>query len=107
VTGPAIHATIGEDTPRVRRSDPETSHEAADVTNVEASIGAVLDTLTQYGPHCDWRLHDLMLGLGYNYTPERVRTARAALRDRGLVRATGNSDVTPTGRRTTIWAVTA
>lgn len=103
---PAIHTTFGGDSPRVRRTDPETSHEAADLNDVNASIGAVLDTLTQYGPLADHELHTLMESLGYRYTAERVRTARAALVQKVRVEFTGDHRMTPRNRRTRVWAVT-
>jgi hypothetical protein len=102
---PAIHSTFGGDAARARRTDPETSHEAADLNDVNASIGAVLDTLTQYGPLADHELHTLMESLGYPYTPERVRTARAALVQRARVVHTGDYRMTPRNRRTRVWAV--
>jgi hypothetical protein len=104
-TVPAIHSTFGHDTARARRTDPVQSHEAADLNDVSASIGAVLDTLTQYGPKADHELHSLMLTLGYFYTAERVRTARAALVKKGRVQFTGDVTFTPHARRTRVWAV--
>lgn len=102
---PAIHTTFGKDTARVRRSDPETSHEAADLSDTSNSIGAVLDTLRQYGPLADHELSALMESLGYFYTPERVRTARCALEKVRKVEHTGDFRMTPRGRRTRVWAV--
>jgi hypothetical protein len=102
---PAIHAAIDLDEARVRMSDPETSHEAADLNDVAHSIGAVLDTLDQYGPKADHELHGLMSSLGYPYTPERVRTARKALEKRGRVEFAGYWRLTPRGRRTRVWQV--
>ena len=103
MTVPMIGATFGIDTPRTRRTDPTTSHEAADLTDVNASAGAVLDTLTQYGPKADFELHALMVSLGYPYTPERVRTARSALHHAGRVVPTAAYRLTPSNRRTQVW----
>lgn len=103
VTTPPIHATFGRDSARTRRSNPSTSHEAADLNDVNASIGAVLDTLRQYGPMHDEKLHALMQSLGYPYTPERVRTARKALLDLGKVESMGDKALTTRGRRTIVW----
>jgi hypothetical protein len=105
MSAPAIHAAIDLDEARVRRFDPETSHEAADLSDVNRSIGAVLDTLEQYGPKADHELHGLMEGLGYPYTPERVRTARKSLEKRGRVEFAGFWRLTPRGRRTRVWQV--
>lgn len=102
---PAIHTTFAEDTPRVRRNDPDTSHEAADLSDTDNSIGAVLDTLRQYGPKADHELHSLMESLGYFYTPERIRTARAALTRLEKVHHNGEFRLTPRQRRTRVWAV--
>lgn len=102
---PTIGSTFGKDTARARRRDPETSHEAADLNDVNASIGAALDTLTQYGPQADHELHALMESLGYLYTPERIRTARAALVQRGRVEWTGEHHKTAHGRKTRVWRV--
>ncbi len=96
---------MNDDTARTRRTDPLTSHEAADLNDVTASIGAVLDTLTQYGPKADHELHELMEYLGYPYTGQRIRTARASLVDRGLVRDAGYFHLTRRGRRTVVWEV--
>lgn len=102
---PMIGVTFGDDTPRVRLTDPETAHEAADTNDVSASIGAVLDTLKQYGPQSDGDLHALMLTLGHKYTEQRVRTARAALVQARMVEHTGQYGVTSTNRRTRIWGI--
>jgi hypothetical protein len=104
---PAIHDTFAEDTARVRRSDPETSHEAADLADTGNSIGAVLDTLAQYGPMADHELVAHMESLGYFYTPERIRTARKALEKLARVAHTGDFHMTPRNRRTRVWAVSA
>ena len=101
-----VGTVFGKDEPRARRSDPATSHEAADVNDVEASLGAVLNTLTQYGPYADFELVWEMERLGYPYTEQRIRTARKALTDRGLVEFTGYHHLTTRGRRTQVWQVT-
>jgi hypothetical protein len=105
-TVPMIGTTFGIDTPRARRTDPETSHEAADVNDVEASIGAVLDTLRQYGPTTDEKLVNLMHSLGYQYTEQRIRTARAALVNVELVEFTGDREINPRGRKARVWGAT-
>lgn len=103
---PMIGSTFATDTARARRSDPPESHEAADTSDVEASIGATLDTLRQYGPQSDSHLTALMQSLGFPYTDSRIRTARAALVKLGKVEFSGRTGLTVTGRRTRIWAVT-
>lgn len=94
-----------DDSPRVRRSDPLTSHEAADHNDVEKSIGLVLSTLKAFGPSAD---HELVQFLGHSgFTPQRLRTARAALVERGLVEESGIYRLTPHGRRAIVWSVPA
>ena len=103
---PAIHAIFGEDTARARRNGPETSFEAADSNRVATSIAAVFDTLTEYGPHTDERLVARMHDLGHPFTPQRIRTARAALVKDGTVYASSRDGRTVTGRRARVWALT-
>jgi len=102
MSGPAIHATFGEDTARARRSDPETSHEAADVNDVTSSIGAVLDILRTAGPMTDERLVALLSHTPF--TEQRLRTAREALVKKGLAKFTERWGQTSRGRRARIWA---
>jgi hypothetical protein len=100
---PPIHATFGEDSNRVRRSDRATSHEAADLSDVTRSIGAVLAALRDEGDMHDERIHEVLIDWGHRFSPERVRTARHALEDKGLVVATTVPARTSRGFRTTVW----
>jgi hypothetical protein len=104
VTVPPIHALFGDDTPRVRRGDPLTSHAAADTSrSVTQSRALVLAVLTHRGPLAD---HELVDCLRHEYmTPQRVRTARHELVERGLVENTGATRKTATGRNAVVWAV--
>jgi len=100
---PMIHSTFGTDTPRARRGDPVTSHEAADHNDVEKSLGLVLSALTAFGPSAD---HELVSLLGQSgFTPQRLRTARAALVERGLVEESGIHRLTSHNRRAIVWQV--
>lgn len=101
---PAIHANFGEDIARARRTDPTTSHEAADVSDVTTSIGAVLDLLREEGPMIDERIEARLTELGYTFTGERYRTARKALEKKNLVHHNGHFDLTSRGRRSQVWA---
>lgn len=100
---PAIHSTPDGDSPRVRRTDPITSHEAADHNDVEKSLGLVLSALKAFGPSAD---HELVNLLGQSgFTPQRLRTARAALVERGLVEESGIYRLTSHNRRAIVWQV--
>ena len=99
---PAIHSTFGTDTARARRTDPVTSHEAADHNDVENSLGLVLSALRAFGPSAD---HELVALLGQSgFTPQRLRTARAALVERGLVGESGTYRLTAYNRRAIVWS---
>ena len=94
-----------DDSARARRSDPVTSHEAADHNDVENSIGLVLSALRSFGPSAD---HELVALLGQSgFTPQRLRTARAALVERGIVQKSGIYRLTGHGRRAIVWAASA
>lgn len=100
--------TVGElfgDSPRVRRTDPSTSHEAADTNDVQKSIGLVYDIL-QLEPLADHEIAAVALGRGSQFTGQRLRTARAALVERGLVEATGVYRMTMYRRRAQVWQLT-
>lgn len=108
---PMIGEVFDLDTARARRKDLRSSHEAADVNNVEASIGTVLETLRRFGPMHDERLVAIVQGSAVygsvpKYTESRIRTARKALEKKGLVEQT-DWDVTSRGNRTAVWGVKA
>lgn len=100
-----------DDTARARRSDPLTSHEAADSNNTAASRREVVEVLT-------WAACDLsdeaivsaherrFLGgrVGVRFTPSRLRTARHELAEAGVVVEVGEAR-TRTGRRCKTWAL--
>lgn len=107
---PQIGSTFGDDEARARRSDHVTSHEAADSNNVDASIGAVLATLRAEGPMTDEQLVLAMeVAAAWDrvpaFTQQRIRTARASLVKRGLVRMAGYYRLTATRRRAQVWEV--
>lgn len=94
-------------TAHARRTDPQTSHDAArsvrDLTAKQAMILAVLDSA---GP-CDF--DDLI----ENYrdrglpaqSPSGIRTRVSELVARGLVEDSGDRSVLPSGRRAIVWRV--
>ena len=100
---PPIHSVLRDDTPRARRSDPTTSHEAADTNDTDKSIGLVLSALKGFGPSADHELVQMLASSGF--TPQRLRTARAALVERGLVEESGIYRLTSHGRRAIVWRV--
>lgn len=93
---------LEDDSPRVRRTDPETAHEAADSNDVHGSQVAVTLTLASNGPLAD---HELVARIPF-YSPSRVRTARHELLIDGLVTDAGYYHLTATGRRATVWSLT-
>lgn len=101
-----------DDTARTRRSDPITSHEAADSNDVHGSKAYVLALLRHYGPQADFEIeeahrHELGQFDVPLYSPSRLRTARSALVNEGLVEFTGMYHLTDSGRRARVWQVTA
>lgn len=85
------------DSPRVRATDPLTSHAAADATEdkVAASQRAVLSVLTEsIMPLTD---EEIAGYLRHEFSPSRVRTARHELEEDGLVLCAGT--VKPPGKR--------
>jgi len=95
---------LWDDSPRVRRTDPLTSHEAADTNDTARSIGLVLDIL-RVEPLADHEIATLAAARGSRFTGQRLRTARAALVEQGRVEATGIFRLTEHGRRAQVWQV--
>jgi len=114
-TVPPILSPITGDTARARRSDPDTSHAAADsisFEHLEASEQEVLAILRDAeGPLIDqviakrnatraWQLTGVPL-----WTPERMRTARDQLTKKGAVVHDGFGR-TEKGRKAKAWRIT-
>ena len=93
---------IGDDSPRARRTDPTTSHEAADGNNVVDSRDWVFELL-QHGSLAD---HELVAQSINTWSASRIRTARHELVEDGLVEFAGIYRLTATKRRAQVWAVT-
>lgn len=103
---------LPDDSPRVRASDPVTSHRAADATRKSrsGSRDAVLKALHQDGPLAD---HELVLAVQTDatwnltrmYSPSRIRTARAELVELGLVTQAGFTRKTVSGLDAIVWEV--
>jgi hypothetical protein len=102
INPPMVHSIFGGDSPRARRGDPSTSHEAADLTNVSKSIGWVLATLVR-GPLADHELVLMATACGLPFTGQRLRTARHALVEKGLIEESGIYRMTQSNRRAIVW----
>lgn len=93
-----------DDEPRVRASDPLTSHAAADTNDTAGSRRAVWLILAAMGkPLADHeikRIHESASPTPY--TEQRLRTARHELQERGVVVEDGTA-VTPRGRKCLTW----
>jgi hypothetical protein len=75
-----------------RRTDPETSHEAAASVNVTAGQQVVLDALTQHGPCTDEELVGYMhlaANPAWRLSPSGIRSRRHELTAKGKVGWTG------------------
>lgn len=100
--------TVYPDSPRARRTDPLTSHEAADATSgsVAASQAAVRDILASVMfPLTDTEIIRLVNREAHVFSESRLRTARHELVEAGVVTDAGT--VKPEGARTrsTVWTL--
>ena len=105
-----------EETPkakaRARRTDPETSHEAAaSVTELGKKQAAVLAVVRRLKQCTDVQLVERYMlpedsdELFVSQSISGIRTRRAELVRKGLVRFTGRYGTTDRGRRTRVWEV--
>jgi RecJ-like exonuclease len=86
-----------------RRSDPETSREAAASITAERlrnSQQIILNTLRRYGPMTD---EDIYRRTATTMSPSGARTRRAELVARGLVYDTGKRETLASGRKAVVW----
>ena len=106
---------VGFENPNVRRTDPISSHEAADSVQSKAaqSRDFVLYLLRDIGPASDHELVDAADLLNARlpetprFSPSRLRTARHELARDGVVTDTGYFHLTGSGRRAQVWQVAA
>ena len=92
-----------DDSPRVRKDDPITSHQAADVSDTAGSRRAVLLIMQAWRtPLADFQIEKIHDDAGGRYTGQRLRTARAELVERGLITHDGVM-LSPNGYRTQTW----
>ena len=94
-----------EDTPRTRKSDPHTSHQAADSTTPYQSQEAVVAFMAAYGMRAAFELESMFAG---RFSPSRIRTALTELHSQGRVAVVeGVLRETPGGRNARVWAVSS
>jgi hypothetical protein len=92
---------MADDSPRARRSDPITSHTAADRANLTGSQSAVHGALSRHGGLAPFELEQILP----LWSPSRIRTALTELAKQGLVERTDSTRVTPYGRDAHVWQV--
>ena len=98
----SVPTVLWDDFPRVRESDPITSHEAADSNNVSRSHQMVSKLLEQWGAVAQFEAENLLRGV---LSPSRVRSAFSELEALGRVKRTDEFRPTPSGRRAQVWAL--
>lgn len=93
------------DKPVARRSDPQTSWDAArSVDKVRESQAQVLYLLKRYGPMTDVQIAATFREVyGKGQSPSGLRTRRAELVDKGLVSDSGERWRLDTGRWAIVW----
>lgn len=102
---PPVHAPVA----RARRTDPETSQEAArslSADTLRESQARVLRALVEQGPAHDYELIRRLEAAGHRVTRSGVQTRRSELARAGLVRDTGERVALDTGRRAIVWSAT-
>lgn len=99
--GPRIVPSIilNGDSPRVRRSDPLTSHRAADTSNRADSKQAVLTALRIHKHLAAFELEAVLP----EWSPSRIRTALTELLADGLVVRSDKTRTTKFGRDAHVW----
>jgi hypothetical protein len=102
---PPIGSVFADDTARARRSDPLTSHEAADRSraSVQDSKAIVLQLLTDRGPMAQFQI---VAALAHRFSESRLRTAVSELKADGLVEWSGKGILTPLGNPAQVWQIT-
>lgn len=88
------------DTPRVRESDPLTSHLAADLNDLPKSHALVMALFTERRWLAQFEAEQLLTGV---LSPSRVRTAFTELEGAGRLVRTAITVPTPFGRMAQVW----
>ena len=91
------------DVPRVRESDPLTSHAAADSNDVPRSHALVMSLFANTRWLAQFEAEALLFG---KCSPSRVRSAFSELEEAGRLTRTAFTMPTPYGRTAQVWEVT-
>ena len=91
-----------DDTARVRKSSPVTSHEAADSNNVSHSHLWVIVCLAKQ-PRAQFEVEQMVRSAQEPLSPSRIRSAFSELEALGKVKRTDQFRLTPSGRRAQVW----
>ncbi|MGI6878785.1 hypothetical protein [Microbacterium sp. gxy059] len=97
-----------DDAPRARRTDPVTSHEAADATSghVWESQQATLEILRAHGkPATALQVEQIAAVRELPHSPSRMRSTLSELEALGFVERVGFTSP-PRGRRRQLWGLT-
>jgi hypothetical protein len=96
-----------EERARARRSDPETSHMAAESVSVRENQVRVYQVLSQLGPSTDeWLVACYPMYMSeHPQSPSGIRTRRKELWRKGLVKWTGKKVRGKTNRLMRVWTV--
>ena len=97
---------VAGDSPRARRTDPLTSHAAADTSNREDSQTVVRAVLTEHGPLADCEILAIARQHGSQFSEPRLRTARHELVESREVHMVAEERKTPSGRNAKAWDIT-
>lgn len=95
-----------DDRPRARRSDPVSSHEAADATapHVMASQDATLRILEMWGkPLTALQLEEISVSRGLPFSVSRMRSTLSELEELGCVERDGFTSPPRGQRRRQLW----
>lgn len=87
------------DSPRVRKSDPVTSHQAADASNRADSKKAVLTALRVHKHLAAFELEAVLP----DWSPSRIRTALTELAEEGLVVRSDRTRLTRYNKPAHVW----
>lgn len=102
--GPMV---LGGDSPRARRGDPVTSHQAADSNAGRVAVEVFVEALfTRLGGLTDWELTEAYFTYGGPPAhADSPRKRRSDLTRRGLLRASGLTRPTRSGRAAVVWVL--